>query len=186
MNIEIYHAEHADIPFLIEQAEEFSKFADYKKKQLYPGDEYAETTFKTFIDKQVIFMAKHLKPGYAYNEMLDQVGKMEKDGNGNAFMISTELAGDEDPWIRTGFIAGFLYPHFFNPEIMTLMEVFWWVAEPYRQSRAGLKLFNQFLEFGKDRADQVIFTLEDNSPVKGSFLTKKGFRVKEHSFVLEV
>ena len=41
MKIEVYHAEINDIPWLMEQAKEFSKFSQYKKKQLYPGDEYA-------------------------------------------------------------------------------------------------------------------------------------------------
>jgi hypothetical protein len=187
MEVNIYHADLPDVPWLMEQAKEFSKFSQYKKKQLYPGDEFAKGFFENLIEKQVVFMAKALKEGFIYNDesgacKLTEIEEIEDKPP--LMKLTTEF--DEDPWIRTGFIAGFLYPHFFNPDIVTLSELFWWVPEEYRGTRSGLLLFKYFKEFGEERADQVIMTLEEETPVKPEFLTKKGFRVKEHSYLLEV
>lgn len=85
-----------------------------------------------------------------------------------------------------GFISGVLLPHPFNPKIMQLTETFWWVAEEHRQSRAGLMLFEEFVEFGKVNADWITFTLETASPVKDEFMMKRGFRNNERSFLYEV
>lgn len=189
MDIEIYHAELKDIPFLMEEAKEFSKFSDYKKKQLYPGDEFALEFFTNLINKQVVFISKALKKGFAYNQELDRACKIEEEEpatDEKPALLKLTTTFDEDPWIRTGFIAGFLYPHFFNPDIVVLSELFWWVPEKFRNGRSGLMLFKFFKEFGEERADQVIMTLEEESPVQPRFMTKRGFRAKERSFILEV
>ena len=39
-----------------------------------------------------------------------------------------------------GTIGGTLSGHPFNPAIRTLGEIFWWVSEEYRRTRAGLEL----------------------------------------------
>jgi len=85
-----------------------------------------------------------------------------------------------------GFITGILQRHPFNPKIMALTEVFWWVAEEHRMSRAALMLFNKFVEFGKANADWINFSLETASPVKDNFMLKHGFRLQERSFMYEV
>ncbi len=87
---------------------------------------------------------------------------------------------------RVGLIAGLASPHFFNPDVSTLTELFWWVSKEHRHSRAGLLLLNKFVEVGKQVADWVIVPLESNSPVNEKCLTKRGFNLKETSFVLEV
>ncbi len=175
MDIEIYHAEMLDVPWMIEQVKAFSEFYANQKKQFYPGDDQAKIFLTNLITKQVVFVAKYLDPIEAENikEAIDSGETSTKK----------KLS---DPWIRTGFIAGFLYPHFFNPDIVVLSELFWWVPEKYRGGRSGLMLFNMFKEFGEDHADQIIMTIEEESPVNPRILTKKGFRVKEHSYILEV
>lgn len=85
-----------------------------------------------------------------------------------------------------GFICGSLAPHVFNQEIMVLSEVFWWVKPEYRNSRAGALLLNAYIDFGKINADWVLLTLEDKSPLKDQTLLKRGFVLKEKSFLLEV
>lgn len=88
--------------------------------------------------------------------------------------------------IRVGFIVGMLGTHFFNPEIRTFTEVFWWVTPEHRGTSAGARLFAEFVEFGKLVADWIVFGLEHNSPVKDETLLSRGFRHQERSFVLEV
>ena len=88
--------------------------------------------------------------------------------------------------IRLGFISGLLSPHFMNPEIVQLTELFWWVAEEHRGSRAGLVLFNDFVRTGTVMADWINFTLEHKSPVKEEFLLKRGFKAQERSYLMEV
>lgn len=85
-----------------------------------------------------------------------------------------------------GFISGVFTPHIMNPEIRVLAESFWWVDEEHRGSRAGIMLLDEFVAVGKSRADWVLFTLEHKSPVKDETLLKRGFKLQEKSFLLEV
>lgn len=85
-----------------------------------------------------------------------------------------------------GFIGGMIIPHVFNPEIRLLSETFWWVAAEYRGSRAGLLLLNEFVAYGKEIADWVTVALEEKSPVDDRCLTRRGFRILEKNYLLEV
>lgn len=88
--------------------------------------------------------------------------------------------------IPVGFIAGYVTPHPFNPSIRSLIETFWWVDEAHRGSRAGLSLLNTFVAWGRANADWVMCSLEARSPVKDDVLLKRGFRLQERNFLLEV
>ncbi len=85
-----------------------------------------------------------------------------------------------------GFIGGIVMPHIFNPDITCLIETYWWVAEEYRGTRAGLMLLNEFVEYGKAHTDWVLMTLESGSPVSDRCLLKRGFQLKEQNYLLEV
>lgn len=85
-----------------------------------------------------------------------------------------------------GFIAGLLSGSFYNETVIQLTELFWWVAEAHRGSRAALVLLNAFTAVGTARAHQVIMSLEDTSPVNPETLLRRGYRPKETSFLLEV
>lgn len=87
---------------------------------------------------------------------------------------------------RAGFIAGAMAPHPFNPSIRVLSETFWWVSEEHRGSRAAALLFTEFLAFGKATADWVTMGLEAHSPVNPDALIKRGFKLQERCFLLEV
>lgn len=96
------------------------------------------------------------------------------------------LIADQFPSKPIGLISGLILPHMYNPEIRVLSETFWWVDEEHRGSRAGLRLLEEFIDFGKKNADWITFALEDNSPVRDEVLTRRGFRLKEKSFLMEV
>lgn len=85
-----------------------------------------------------------------------------------------------------GLIAGFVTPHFFNPEIRVLAEMFWWVDIEFRNTSAGSRLFAEFLNWGKNNADWVTMVLEHNSPVREETLLKRGFKLQERSYIYEV
>jgi len=96
------------------------------------------------------------------------------------------IAEDAPSKVRLGFIAGVLTPHLYNPEIMVLAELFWLVDPACRHGSAGLKLLDAFIEFGKDRADFVTFGTMMDTDVKDETLLKRGFVLKEKSFLMEV
>lgn len=85
-----------------------------------------------------------------------------------------------------GFICGAITPHPYNPDLIVLSEMFWWVAEAYRGSRAGLALLNEFIAIGKRHAHWIIMTLETESKIDPEHLHRRGFRLKEMSYLLEV
>jgi hypothetical protein len=85
-----------------------------------------------------------------------------------------------------GLISGLIAPHIYNPSLSVLTESFWWVNPEYRNSRVGYALLDAFIEHGKKNCDWIITTLEDESPVKDSVFTERGFSFKEKSFLMEV
>lgn len=87
---------------------------------------------------------------------------------------------------RLGFIGGTLTAHPMNEEIQILTELFWWVTPECRGGRAGLLLLQAFQAYGRAHADHIVMTLEEHSPVNPETLTKRGFRVVEHTYLLEV
>lgn len=87
---------------------------------------------------------------------------------------------------RAGMIVGTIGPHMMNPEIRVLAEMFWWVSRKWRASRAAVMLLEAFIDYGKANADWITFVLEDMSPVRDKTLERKGFRLKERMFLMEV
>jgi hypothetical protein len=88
--------------------------------------------------------------------------------------------------VRMGFITGLMHEHLYNPDIVCLSEMFWWVQEEYRGTRAGSMLLNKFVEYGKEHCDWVSLALETNSPVDPKHLVKRGFKHLETNYLLEV
>lgn len=101
--------------------------------------------------------------------------------NSHVILISENERGES-----TGFIGGVFTQHVFNPEIRVLSESFWWVAPEYRGTRAGLLLLNEFVAFGKANAHWVSVGIEEKSPIHERCLTKRGFKVLEKNYLLEV
>lgn len=85
-----------------------------------------------------------------------------------------------------GFIGGAYHKHFMNPDITVLTELFWWVQKSYRHTRAGLLLLNKYIDEGKKIADWLTVSLEHKSTVNARSLTRRGFKLHEHSYIMEV
>lgn len=84
----------------------------------------------------------------------------------------------------TGVVAGILSPHFFNPNMIALTELFWWVNPAYRGSGSGKALLNAFIEHGNS-VDMIQMALEETSPIDGAVLTRRGFKKVETHYLKE-
>lgn len=97
------------------------------------------------------------------------------------FMVAETIFGNP-----VGFIAGFVSPGFFNPDVLVLQETLWWVEPGSRDGRAGLNLFEAFVAWGERYADWISITLEENSPIRKGHLEKHGFMLKERTYLREI
>jgi hypothetical protein len=99
----------------------------------------------------------------------------------NPFLVAV-VRGD-----RAGFISGWMMLHPYNPAILVLQEAFWWVRPLYRGTTAGGRLFKAFVEYGKSHAaDWILMTLEAKSPIDPASLERRGFRLHERTYLLEM
>jgi RimJ/RimL family protein N-acetyltransferase len=87
-----------------------------------------------------------------------------------------------------GAIGGLILPNFWWSRELDLTELFWWVTPEHRGSTAGYRLLQRFIKHGKDdlRIERVIMTRESISPICEDVFTKRGFKLKEQNFVMEV
>ena len=81
------------------------------------------------------------------------------------FVLIAEKRGE-----RAGFIAGFLVPHPYNPELRTLHSTLWYVAPHARRTRCGYLLAKAFTDWGVENVDYLSLTLH----------RKSGDRMMEH------
>lgn len=96
------------------------------------------------------------------------------------------VAVAEDHDGLAGVIAGVLAPHFFNSDIRTLTEIFWWVSPHRRYTTAGARLLVAFEAWGCERADWIIMSVLEQSPLSPMALEDRGYRAKERSLLKEV
>ncbi len=87
--------------------------------------------------------------------------------------------------VRAGFIAGMVQPHHFNPDIIMLTELLWWVPVEFRMTGSGGKLFLEFMKYGKENCNCITFTLEETTPITDQALIKRGFKLTEKAYLLE-
>lgn len=95
---------------------------------------------------------------------------------------------DGTAWVAKGFngnigaLGGILTPNPFNPEYITLAEIFWWVEPVYRESRAGYMLYREFDKRAGEVADEATMSLLPSSTVSIKSLEKRGFLLGEFGF----
>ena len=92
----------------------------------------------------------------------------------------------EDGGELVGFIAGFVARHIYNPDIVTLAEAFWWTKEEHRRSGIGLRLLEEFENWGKENVDWILMTIEEETPLDDKVFLDRGFKLKEKSYIMEV
>lgn len=88
-----------------------------------------------------------------------------------------------------GFISGITRPHPYVTEpdkLDLLVMTHWWVEETFRGSRAGLMLLNTFTDHGKLIADRIVMSLPVESNMGPDAMEKRGYKLSERSFTMEV
>lgn len=83
-----------------------------------------------------------------------------------------------------GALGALEIPTLFNPNIISLSEVFWWVNPDNRMSRAGLLLLNTFMDAAK-KYEEASLSLLSTSMVMNESIAKRGFRLREFGFYKE-
>lgn len=118
------------------------------------------------------------------------------ESTARAFLTAMISDGDQPFFIaqndvRTGFIGGAIGPHYLNPDLLVLSELFWWVVPKHRGSSAGGRLLVEFEEFGRRRGAHLIcMTLEkrtlDEGLIDPRSLLSRGYVEKERAYLLEI
>lgn len=87
--------------------------------------------------------------------------------------------GDEP----VGAIGALIVPNMFNPNIKTLVEVFWYVLPDYRSTKVGgMLLFALEGLAVETKAEEVTLSLLPTSEVGVENLAKRGFNLEEFGF----
>jgi len=87
---------------------------------------------------------------------------------------------------RLGFVTGIVSPHVLNPELLVCYEALWYVSPRYRKTRAAVMLLDRFTEWCRENVDWVFFSLHWTTEVSGRHLEKRGYRLSESQFLMEV
>ena len=87
---------------------------------------------------------------------------------------------------RIGLIAGLLTPHFYNPRIGVLSELFWGVNLKYRRTMAASMLMDVLVSIGKEHADWITFNVARFCPVRKESFVRRGFEVSDQVYLMEV
>lgn len=88
--------------------------------------------------------------------------------------------------LKSGFIAGLVTPHFLNPNLISVTELFWWVNIEMRGSSVGARLLQSYTEEAKKIGDWVSMHTQTSTKIKDSSLERLGYKFSEKSFVMEV
>ena len=87
---------------------------------------------------------------------------------------------------RLGFMIGLVASHPFNAEIRVLVSILWWVMPEHRRTRAGATLLWDFISWGRENCDAIVMGIQHNTPVREASLLRRGFRLQERSYMMEV
>ena len=93
----------------------------------------------------------------------------------------------EDNGEMAGAIGGLITPNMWFPDELELNKIFWLVSSEYRGSSAGLRLLKAFVKHGKDEGvNRIVMSDELASPLNDDVYIKRGFKLKQRSFIMEV
>lgn len=105
------------------------------------------------------------------------------------YQLAAQGANAGTAWVardfsgNVGALGSILTPNPFNPDIMTLAEVFWWVDPTFRDTRAGYLLLKAFDKKASEVADESTMSLLPSSAVSFRSLEKRGHKLSEVAFI---
>ena len=85
-----------------------------------------------------------------------------------------------------GFIVGHVHPHFYNPSLKVLDELWWWVRPCARHTKAASLLLDEFTLWGRRNVDVIAMHVSPKTGVKISNLERYGFKLSEYTLTLEI
>lgn len=124
----------------------------------------------------------------AVRMLTEELKRPELVNMNRLYELASKGAMDGTAWVATGFngcigaLGGLITPNPFNPDIVTLAEMFWWVEPDFRESRAGYLLYKAFDKRAEQIADEATMSLLPSSTVHISSLEKRGFMMNEFGF----
>jgi len=87
---------------------------------------------------------------------------------------------------ENGLIGGMVFPYFFNTNVMTAQELFWWVDDEARGSSEGTDLLEAFNVWAKEKGASsltMVHLENDNSSKMENFYISQGYSPVETSYV---
>ena len=88
-----------------------------------------------------------------------------------------------DDGTPVGLIAGALVAHPYNPELLIVSELWWWVTPEARGSRAGMMLLADLERWADAHDAPLSLTMETNTALNDRHLTKRGYVPVERQFI---
>ena len=124
----------------------------------------------------------------AVSMLLDEVCRPELVNIPHLYQLADTGIKQQTAWIvldkgkPVGALGAVLVNNTYNPELKSLVELFWYVEGESRMSRAGFLLFKAFEQKAEESADEAILSLLFSSKVRTETLEKRGFIMEEMAF----
>lgn len=84
---------------------------------------------------------------------------------------------------RVGCVGGLLIDHFLSPGKKLMMEVVWFLHKDHRLTRAPLLMIKAYKALIDEKADEGIFTILPDTPIKDESLARYGFKLTEKQYM---
>ena len=84
-----------------------------------------------------------------------------------------------------GMASAMVYPHYWNPDVMVAQELWWWVKEDARGTRAGLMLLDELEKAAKEcgASKLMMLCLDDlDGDRVGQIYLRRGYKPQERTF----
>lgn len=123
------------------------------------------------------------------NMLMDEVKRPELIDLNTLYQLSSKSMGEGTAFVAKcngepiGALGSILLPNIYNPRILTLVELMWYVLPKYRNTRAGALLLLAFDNEARILKSDAILSLLSNSAINTKTLEKRDFNLKELSFV---
>lgn len=83
--------------------------------------------------------------------------------------------------IPIGATAFTITPNLYNPNIVSLVELFWYVLPEYRKTRAGFLLIKELENTASQIANDLIISILPHSDINIKSLEKRGYKLEEYA-----
>ena len=124
----------------------------------------------------------------AYRMLTEELGRPELFNREHLFLVVKKGMDEGTVFVAkegetpVGMLGALLFPSLFNPEIVVLAEVMWWVNPDHRKSRAGALLLKAFDDLGTLLKCEKTLSILPSSEINVQSLEKRGYLLEEYAF----